>query len=107
MIQRNIDFERIRLHRAHDPETSREAAFDIVATGTAARMERLALRYITENLGRTARELEVIAGVENGQIRKRLATLRRKGKIANGENRRCNISGRNAQTWFAVEPPVA
>lgn len=107
MIQKNIEFESLHLHRTRDPDTSRAAAFDVVATGTAARMERLALRYITENLGRTARELEVIAGVENGQIRKRLATLRRKGKIVNGKSRRCQISGRNAQTWFAVEQPVA
>jgi predicted HTH transcriptional regulator len=107
MIQKQMDFDATALVRRTDPETSREAAFAGVARGTFARTERLALRYIAANPGRTAKELEVIAGVTDGQIRKRLAGLKRKGKIFNGDPRKCNVSGRNARTWKVVAAPVA
>jgi len=99
MIQRRIAFNVGQLYRNSDPETSRKAAYDLVASGTFGRMERLALRYVESNPGRTARELETIAGVEAGQIRKRLAKLKRQGKLKNGDARTCVISGRKAQTW--------
>jgi predicted HTH transcriptional regulator len=106
MIQRRIAFGAHQLHRNGDPETSRLAAFDLVASGTFGRMERLALNVIEKNPGRTAKELETIAGVEAGQIRKRLANLKRQGKIKSCEARRCNISGRKAQTWSLAPAAV-
>jgi predicted HTH transcriptional regulator len=107
MIQKQIDFSARAFYRKSDPETSREAAFAGVASGTFGRTERLALRYVAANPGRTAKELEVIAGVEAGTIRKRLAGLKRKGKLINGDSRKCNVSGRNARTWKVVLTPVA
>ena len=86
------------LARNDDPETSKIAAFDIVASGISARMERLALLLITKFPNSTSRELEAKAILEVGQIRKRLRPLARRGLISNGTPKTCSRSGRKAST---------
>tara|TARA_R110000824_G_scaffold129388_2_gene290619 strand:- start:286 stop:657 length:372 start_codon:yes stop_codon:yes gene_type:complete len=83
------------LHRTTDPETSRAAA-DAAPVLT---MQKLALRYIAQFPFCTARELEKVAGVENGVIRKRLKALERTGRIRMPGTRRCSITGRIANVY--------
>ena len=91
-----------QLYKASDPEPSREAARDIVSTGLVGRMETLAANLILMNPGKTAREIEQIAGMP-AQLHKRLAAIERKGWIRRGENRRCEVSGRKVTTWHPAE----
>jgi hypothetical protein len=91
------------LYKASDPKPSREAAEHIVASGHVSRMETLAAKLIIENPGRTAREIEQIAGMP-AQLHKRLASIERKGWIKRGESRRCEVSGRNVTTWLPAKP---
>ena len=89
-----------RLARLGDPENSKAAADHVARSGIGGRMCRLALHLIKANPGRTAKELEQIKSLEDGQVRKRLTTLERQRLIRRGDSRRCSISGRSAATWW-------
>lgn len=52
----------------------------------------------------TAAELDSISHGRDGTIRKRLSDLRAKGLARTTGKRKCRITGRNAQTWEAVDP---
>lgn len=91
------------MQRSSDPDTSFEASEHLTATGGHQVMMQRAYELLLQNPGRTAKEIELVGGFDDGQIRKRLNDLRRKGKALNGPKRRCSITGRTAQTWKAAE----
>jgi len=88
-----------QIARREDPTTSHEAAHHLVMTGRAGRMTQLAVATVKAYPGRTAKELESLADLDDGQIRKRLNDARNLGLITIGPSRKCRISGRRAQTW--------
>ena len=89
-----------RLARLGDPSTSKAAATELERSGAGGRMCRLALHLIKSNPGKTAKELEGIRSLDDGQVRKRLTTFERQGFIRRGEPRSCTVSGRRAATWW-------
>lgn len=90
-----------KLAKRTDPSTSREAAASAVASGVVHRCEQLAIKMIGKYPGKTANELEMLAGVEKRVIGKRLSALREKKRIRNGETtRKCAVSGKRCQTWY-------
>jgi predicted ArsR family transcriptional regulator len=89
-----------RLARLGDPQSSKEAAQHVETSGIGGRMCQLAIHLIKRHQGRTAKELEKLRDLDDGQVRKRLTTLERKGFIRRGDPRRCSVSGRQAATWW-------
>lgn len=87
------------LARPTDPETSKAAAADMREKLQAA--YELAYAALVQHPGLTSRELEAAVGVDDGVIRKRLADMRAMGWARNGDERRCTISGKRCQTWWA------
>lgn len=86
------------LARRDDPDTSKEAADDLVESGRLARMERIALDLVAEYPGRTGSELDALSGLREGAVRKRLAKLREDGRLRNGEERVCSVTGKKVGT---------
>ncbi len=102
MIQTDL-FDQTRAHQLFKnggPETSREAAEELVTSGKLAGMELRALNLVTLHPGRTGAELEKLAGLERGQVSKRLSTLVTQGRIIRGEKRKCRITQRAAFTHY-------
>lgn len=90
------------LSRASDPLSSHEAADTLAESGQLGRMMRVTLEMLMAYPGRTVRELETRAGVENGVYRKRLNDLRVASMARTGDPRRCRVTGRTVATWWAV-----
>lgn len=95
------------LHRRSDPETSKLAAVDLASSGQRERMAEIALGLVEANPGRTAAELEALSGLTDGKVRKRLNDLWHKGRIEKGEARKCSVTGKSAQTWWAENSQTA
>ena len=85
--------------RPTHPATSVEAA-EYMAPNVGKTMG-LALDMLESYPGRTAAELDSIAGHGNGTIRKRLSDLRQMGLAHTAGKKKCTITGRNAQVWHA------
>lgn len=88
-----------QMARRADPGTSHQAARYMVDSGKLGEHCMIALGLVKMNPGKTASELDAIAGSHEGKIRKRLNDLRDKGWAENGPSRRCARTGRMAQTW--------
>ena len=87
------------LYKNGGPETSREAAEDLTRTGKLGQMELKALNLVMLYPGKTAAELERLAGLERGQCSKRLSTLYNQGRVLRNEKRRCSVTNRTAFTY--------
>ena len=88
--------------RRSDPATSHSAARDGEASGKFNSHRALALRMVRRYPGSTATELEFIAGVFPGTIRKRLVELETDELIEKGITRPCGQTKRPVQTWRPV-----
>lgn len=102
MIQTDL-FSQTQAHQLFKnggPETSREAAEELATTGKLAGMELRALNLVTRYPGATGAELEKMAGLERGQVSKRLSSLVNQGRIIRGDKRKCNITQRAAFTHY-------
>ena len=92
--------------RSH-PETSREAARELVRSGSFGRRCLFALDILRQNPGSTSHELDACAGVSDGEIRKRLSDLRKAGLAVVGRSRKCKVKGSQCQTWWPADHPEA
>lgn len=91
------------LARPTDPDTSRAAAGNYLASGKIGPDRRAALRALHRWPGRTAAELEAELGVRDGKIRKRLAWLADELRAAyRGPKRVCSRTQETVQTWWPV-----
>lgn len=72
---------------------------DMGITGSLGQASRRAWDLLVEYPGCTAAELEAVSGLHDGKVRKRLNDLRRAGWAHSGTPRRCQVSGKMAQTW--------
>jgi len=88
--------------RADHPKTSHEAAQYMQDKLRATQL--YALRMVRENPEKTANELSQIANErDNRKIGRRLPELAKMGLIIRMEPRPCQVTGRNATVWKAVE----
>ena len=87
------------LARSNDPQTSKDAARDFVHSGKLAEAENLAYFLILSHPGNTARELEELKGLERCTVKRRVASLVRKGLVIKGEPKK-QPNGRSAATLY-------
>lgn len=88
-------------HRT-DPETSHEAARDIVEH--LARMQKRACEIVALFPGHTAQEMAQLARLRDIRtLNRRLCELERKGLIVRQRARVCSVTGRRAHVWYPVE----
>ena len=87
------------LARTTDPDSSKEAARDFVASGGLAASEQLAYQLIANYPGRTAKELEEIRGLERCTVTRRVNNLVKKGLVIRGDLKKQD-NGRRAATLY-------
>jgi len=96
-------FTSTALARNTDPDTSHQAAEDIVVH--IGRLQQRARQCVEDWPGHTATELSKLAGdADPRTINRRLGELERKGVVLRGEARRCSHTGKNAATWWPEMP---
>jgi hypothetical protein len=92
--------ESVAKSRRSDPDTSREAASKIEASGEASNQRKRCLLAVNENPGQTAAEIAQATGMERHVPSRRLPELRDVGLVKNGESRQCAVTGNSSMTWF-------
>ena len=89
--------------RSTDPWTSHAAEREITETGQRQKQADYCLEFVSRYPGRTYRELAEISQVPDRNIfSRRLNDLRVKGRAFSPETRKCTISGRSMQVWYAT-----
>ena len=93
--------EALKLARASDPTTSKEAAWFIVER--LGELQSHAVLVVTKYPGRTLRELAELdprCGKDTRLVGRRLNEVEKMGLVVRGPVRKCGVSGRPAATWF-------
>lgn len=85
--------------RASDPATSHLAAEHITQSGMRSRQQHAVLALLKLYPGRTSQELARY-GIDRYALARRLPELESAGLARKGDARRCDISGRQALTWW-------
>lgn len=93
-------FEEKTLSRRNDPQTSKDAAKDMVSTGKLARAEQFAYFLILNHPGSTAREIEELKELERCTVQRRVAGLVEKGLVIKGDPKK-QSNGRSAATLYS------
>jgi len=97
--------------RNTDPDTSHEAAHDLVSSGLQAQQQARVLAAMRRHPGLTSRELAANAGIDRYVVARRLPELLDAGLAVHGAPRVCSISQKRCQTWLPVlasnEAPLA
>jgi len=95
------------LSRTTDPNTSREAARQMIDSGALNAQSQFVYSVLVDNQGLTSRELADIGGGDIHQQRarfaRRLPDLAKRGLAAQGESRLCKACNRLCVTWFLGE----
>jgi hypothetical protein len=86
----------------NDPETSREAAQQLVASPAYEKQLERVLGAVKHNPCCTGRELSGCSYIDYECVHKRLPELKQRGLVTSGNPRQCGISGRKALTWRVV-----
>lgn len=86
--------------RKTDPETSRQAAREVEASGQAKAHRTMCLQEVRRMPGRTAGEIAYALMLSCHQVGKRLPELHAAGLIYPGEARRCSVEGTRQRTWY-------
>lgn len=86
--------------RRSDPESSHEAAEQMVRSGRRQAHVAVVVRAVRENPGLTSYELALVCGLERHEVARRTADAETAGEIEKGPVRR-QANGRSAVTWFA------
>lgn len=88
--------------RNTDPDTSHEAARDLVDTGTQAQQHAQVASALRLHPGLTSRELAFSAGLDRHMVARRLPELEAEGLAVHGAPRICSMSRKRCQTWLPV-----
>ncbi|XRD81794.1 MarR family transcriptional regulator [Dyella halodurans] len=88
--------------RATDPDTSHEAANEVTATGLRAEQQARTLAAVRAFPGRTMQELSELTGLDRYMLGRRISECETSGVVFRGLKRRCSVTGRMAEPWFAV-----
>jgi hypothetical protein len=103
--QQQTLFDNASLHRKSDPETSQMAAAELVNTGKLGHAQYYMMCAFHRYPGATAQEaalrcVEWHDGMTE-TYRKRVKELVKRGRIVEGERRRCTVTGKVATTYRA------
>lgn len=95
--------------RRRDPDTSKQAAAEITASGARARQQTMTLGAVKTWNGSTSAELGQRLGWDRFTTARRLPELRAQGFVENGEPRPCTVTGKQSLTWWirGTAPKVA
>ncbi len=88
--------------RNTDPDTSHEAARDLVASGMQAQQQAQVAAAVRQHPGLTSRELAFSAGLDRYMVARRLPELESDGLVVHGAPRICSMSRKRCQTWLPV-----
>lgn len=88
--------------RNTDPDTSHEAARDVVDSGTQAQQQAQVESALRQHPGLTSRELAFSAGLDRHMVARRLPELEAEGLAVHGAPRICSMSRKRCQTWLPV-----
>lgn len=88
--------------RNTDPDTSHEAARDLVDSGTQAQQQAQVVSALRQHPGLTSRELAFSAGLDRHMVARRLPELEAEGLAVHGAPRICSMSRKRCQTWLPV-----
>lgn len=90
--------------RSTDPISSHLAAAEMVDSGEQDRQCQIVLKLVRRCPGHTCSELAAFCvELDRHQIARRLPDLRTAGKVRNGVERPCSVSGRTQCTWHPVQ----
>ena len=92
--------------RNTDPASSHEAADFIEASGRRAAQQALAAKAVEQYPGLTSLELSRKARMDRYMLARRLPECERLKTVKRGPIRRCDVSGRQACTWYGPEAAV-
>jgi hypothetical protein len=90
--------------RATDPSTSADAEAEINATGLRAFQQSQTTSAVRRFPGRTMAELARETGLDRYMLGRRISECETAGIVFRGLKRRCSVTGRMAEPWFAVDP---
>ncbi|MBD8696574.1 winged helix-turn-helix domain-containing protein [Stenotrophomonas sp. CFBP 13718] len=88
--------------RNTDPDTSHEAARDLVDSGTQAQQQAQVASALRQHPGLTSRELAFSACLDRHMVARRLPELEAEGLAVHGAPRICSMSRKRCQTWLPV-----
>jgi hypothetical protein len=90
------------LARRSDPETSHEAAREIVASGTdAAQCERV-LEALRRYPNHTSADLAKLSGIDRYVTARRLSELQASGRARTGGKTLSHSTGKSGMAWWPV-----
>lgn len=90
--------------RATDPSTSADAEAEINATGLRAFQQSQTTSAVRRYPGCTMAELAQKTGLDRYMLGRRISECETAGVVFRGLKRRCSVTGRMAEPWFAVDP---
>lgn len=88
--------------RNTDPDTSHEAARDLVDSGAQAQQQAQVATAVRQHPGLTSRELAFSAGLDRHMVARRLPELESDRLVVHGAPRICSMSRKRCQTWLPV-----
>lgn len=88
--------------RNTDPDTSHEAAHELVDSGAQAQQQAQVATAVRQYPGLTSRELAFSAGLDRHMVARRLPELESDGLVVHGAPRICSMSRKRCQTWLPV-----
>jgi CRP-like cAMP-binding protein len=86
--------------RKHDPDTSKQAAEAITASGKRDAQAKAVHLAVRGYRGHTSAELAKLCGYDRHMVARRLPELERLGLVQKGEARACSTTGKSATTWW-------
>ena len=101
MKQRGLWDPALTAARATDPASSHAAADRMAETGAAEGQRSRVLEALRGQPGRTLAEL-MVQGLDRYQVARRLPELVTLGLVRRGAARECQVTGRQAVTWWVA-----
>lgn len=90
------------MSRATDPDTSNQAAAEMIATGAAQQQRDRVFAVLMETDGLTSDEIAQRSGMQRHQPARRLPEMERLGLVVRGLKRASKVTGRDGITWWIV-----
>lgn len=92
--------------RSTDPVTSHIAAHEITASGVRAEQQAQTVAAVREHPGCTMSELARRTGLDRYMLGRRISECETAGVVFRGLKRRCSVTGRMAEPWYAIDPEM-
>jgi CRP-like cAMP-binding protein len=86
--------------RKSDPDSSRQAAESITASGKRDAQAAGVRALVRSHEGYTSAELADLSGYDRYMVARRLPELEKLGLVRKGTPRACSTTGKSATTWW-------